>query len=139
MDYQDLPLAEFAFPGPIRDQLTAAILSGAKTSTSGLLAEYEKDGEPLPEPGQRSAVADSGGNRIAVIEVTEVRVIRVGDCDLQHALDEGEGFETVADWRRVHEKFWHSQEMRDYLEDPGFTIGDDTMMVAERFKLVTIL
>jgi hypothetical protein len=30
----DLPVAEFAFPGPLRDQLVAAILAGEKTTTS---------------------------------------------------------------------------------------------------------
>jgi uncharacterized protein YhfF len=59
------------------------------------------------------------------VEATEVRVIRVGDVDLAFALDEGEGFETVADWRRAHEDFW---------ADPG--IDDETLVVAERFTLV---
>lgn len=47
----DLPRCEFAFPGPLRDLLVAAVLSGAKTSTTGLLQDYELDGEPLPEVG----------------------------------------------------------------------------------------
>lgn len=42
-----MPVAEFAFPGPLRDQLVAAILSGTKTTTSALLAGYGPD-EPLP-------------------------------------------------------------------------------------------
>jgi hypothetical protein len=37
----DLPVAEFAFPGPLRDQLVAAILAGAKAATTGLVADYE--------------------------------------------------------------------------------------------------
>ncbi len=49
----DLPIVEFAFPGPLRDQLVAAILAGAKTTTTGLAADYEREGEPLPEPGLR--------------------------------------------------------------------------------------
>jgi uncharacterized protein YhfF len=36
----DLPVAEFAFPGPLRDQLVAAILAGEKTTTTGLVADY---------------------------------------------------------------------------------------------------
>ena len=40
-----LSVGEFAFPGPLRDQLVAAILSGAKTTTSGLLIGYERDRE----------------------------------------------------------------------------------------------
>nr|WP_319463214.1 hypothetical protein [Micromonospora sp. RTP1Z1] len=59
MDLDDLPRAEFEFPGPLRDKLVAAILSGAKTSTSALVLGYERANEPLPEVGQRSAVVDS--------------------------------------------------------------------------------
>lgn len=43
---------EFAFPGPLRDRLVAAVLSGAKTATSGLVLAYERENEPLPTAGQ---------------------------------------------------------------------------------------
>jgi uncharacterized protein YhfF len=136
MNLNDLPLAEFAFPGPLRDQLVNAILSGAKTSTSGLVLEYERENEPLPKVGQHSAVVDSEGRRIAAIEITEVRVVRLADVDLQHALDEGEGFKSVAEWRAEHEGFWHSAEVREELGDPDFTVDDDTQVLVQRFRLV---
>ncbi|MGC1213888.1 MAG: ASCH domain-containing protein [Micromonospora sp.] len=136
MDLDDLPRAEFAFPGPLRDKLVTAILSGAKTTTSALLVGYERANEPLPEVGQRSAVVDSEDRRVAVIELTEVRVIRLADVDLQHALDEGEGDTSVAQWRAAHEAFWHSAEVRAELGDAGFTVDDDTLVVTERFRLV---
>jgi len=138
MNLDDLPRAEFAFPGPLRDQLVAAILSGAKTSTTGLLAGYKRENAPLPEVGQRSAVVDSADRRVAVIETTEIRVIRLADMDLQHVLDEGEGDESVAQWRAGHEQFWHSAEVRAELGDPDFTVTDETLVVAERFRLVHI-
>ncbi|MGC5412242.1 ASCH domain-containing protein, partial [Streptomyces sp. DT225] len=65
-----------------------------------------------------------------------VRVLRLADVDLQHALDEGEGYASVAEWRAGHERFWHSEEMRDALGDPEFTVDDETMIVAERFRVV---
>jgi uncharacterized protein YhfF len=136
VDIDDLPVAEFAFPGPLRDQLVAAIMSGSKTSTSGLMAQFERENEPLPEVGQVSAVLDSAGRRVAVIEVTEVRVVRLADVDLQHALDEGEGFESVEQWRSGHEEFWHSAEVRAEIGDPEFTVDDDTLIMAERFRLI---
>lgn len=132
----ELPKAEFAFPGPLRDRLVAAILSGAKTTTTGLLAGYEREGEPLPVVGSRSVVVDSADRPVAVIELTEVRVLRLGDVDLAHARDEGEGFETVADWRAGHEQFWHGAEFREYLGDPDFTVDDDTLAVTERFRVI---
>jgi uncharacterized protein YhfF len=136
MDIDGAP-AYFAFPGPLRDQLVAAILAGTKTSTSSLLADYERGNEPLPRVGERSTVMDSGDRPVAVIETTEVRVLRLGDVDLRHAIDEGEGYRSVADWRAGHEDFWHSPEARAELGDPAFTVDDGTLMVAERFRLVS--
>ena len=136
MSPEDLPIAEFAFPGPLRDLLVTAILTGAKTTTTGLVADYDHEGEPLPRPGLRQAVIDSAGQRVAVIETTAVQVIRLGDIGLAHALGEGEGYRSVAEWRAGHEQFWHSAEMRGALGDPEFTVNDDTLVVAETFRLL---
>jgi uncharacterized protein YhfF len=133
---EELPVAQFAFPGRLRDQLVGAILSGAKTTTTGLVADYEHDNEPLPRLGQRQVVVDSAGLPTAVIETTAVRVIRLGDVDLAHALGEGEGYTSVAEWRAGHERFWHSAEMREALDDPEFTVDNDTLVVAQAFRLV---
>lgn len=135
----DLPTFEFAFPGPLRDRLVAAVLAGAKTTTTGLLQDYEIENEPLPVVGSRAAVIDSAGRPVAVIELTGVRVSRLGDVDLDHARDEGEGYESVAAWRAGHERYWHGTDYRGWLGDPGFTVHDDTLAVLERFRLVKTL
>ncbi|WP_206792707.1 ASCH domain-containing protein [Amycolatopsis sp. MtRt-6] len=128
--------AEFAFPGPLRDKLVAAILRGEKTSTTGLVAEYEKYGEELPVVGERELMIDSAGEGVAVLETTEVRVLPLSEVDLQHALDEGEGFTSVAEWRADHTAYWQSAEMRAAMEDPEFTVDDTTLVVATRFTIV---
>lgn len=135
-ELSDLPKTEFAFPGTLRDQLVAAVLSGEKTSTSGLMIGYERDGDPLPPVGDRSVMVDSDDRPVAILELTEVRVVRIGDIGLAHARDEGEGYETVAQWRAGHERFWHSPEFRNHVGDPTFTIDDDTLAVTERFRVV---
>lgn len=134
-----MPKAEFAFPGPLRDQLVAAILDGSKTSTTGLVVDYEHEGESLPEVGSRSVVIDSDDRPVAVIEVTDVRVVPLAQVDLAHVVDEGEGDTSVAEWRAGHERFWHSEEMRAALKDPEFTVDDATLAVLERFRLITDL
>ncbi|WP_435833032.1 ASCH domain-containing protein [Kitasatospora purpeofusca] len=131
-----LRVEEFAFPGPLRDRLVDAVLSGAKTSTTGLVTEYEAEDEPVPRVGTRSAVVDSAGRIVAVTETAEVRIVTLDEVDLRHALDEGEGYTTVAEWRAGHERFWHSDELRAVLGDPDFTVEDDTRVILERFRLV---
>ena len=134
-----LPPAEFAFPGPLRDRLVAAVLAGEKTSTSSLVLEYELEGEPLPRAGARSALVDSAGRRLAVLEVTEVRVLRAGDVDLAFARDEGEGFESVAEWREAHRRFWEGEAFRAAVGRPDLVLTDDTQVVSERFRVVELL
>jgi uncharacterized protein YhfF len=113
----------------LRRKLVAAVLRGEKTATAGLRSEYAPHtDERLPEAGERFALLDFDDRPVAVVETTEVRIVPTGEIDLQFARDEGEGFETVDDWRRAHESFWAEHE-----------IDDDTLIVAERFRLVELL
>ena len=134
--------AEFGFRGtPLRATLVAAILRGEKTATAGLVVDYERDGDELPQVGERFVVVDNDDRGVAIIETTEMRVLRVGDCDVEFARDEGEGFESVAEWRAGHDRYWrgYADEIRAYLGDPEWDVSDETEFVAERFRLVEVL
>ncbi|MFJ6748586.1 ASCH domain-containing protein [Streptomyces sp. NPDC091266] len=133
--HQDLPRFELGFPGPLRDRLVAAVLSGAKTATTGLLTEYARFDEPLPVVGQQAVLPDSAGRPVAVIELTGVAVLRLADVGRAHAQAEGEGHTTVGAWRAGHEEYWHGPDMREALGDPEFTVDDDTMVVTETFRV----
>lgn len=110
----------------LRRKLVDAVLCGEKTATAGLRSDYAPHtDEPLPAAGDRFALLDFEDRPVAVVETTEVRVVPAGEIDVEFARDEGEGFETIADWRRAHERFWAEYEIRD-----------DTLIVAERFRLV---
>ena len=91
---------------------------------------------PLVHAESARLIQIGAGHRVAVIETDEVRVIRLGDIDLAHAIGEGEGHSSVAEWRAGHELFWHSAEVRSELGDPVFTIDDDTLVVAQTFSLL---
>jgi uncharacterized protein YhfF len=105
------------------------VLSGEKTATAGLRTDFAPHtGEQLPSVGDRFLLLDFDDQPVAVVETTEVRVVRMADVDLQFARDEGEGFESVEAWRRAHERFWAGREL-----------DDDTLIVAERFRLVEAL
>lgn len=136
-DLARLPASGFAFPGALRDELTALALAGVKTTTAGLFAELEADGDALPEPGSREVLLDSDGQPVAVIETVDCRVVRLADVDDRHAIDEGEGYADAAEFRVAHERFWNG-----YIDDlrrrigSSFTIDDDTLVVLQRFAVV---
>ena len=79
----------------------------------------------MPQPGESLVLLGYDDEPLGVVKTTELRVVRAGDVDLQFARDEGEGFETVAQWRSAHELFWADK-----------TITDETLVVCERFTLV---
>jgi uncharacterized protein YhfF len=136
---EGLPNAEFGFPGPLRDRLVSAILDGRKTATASLRIEYAPTtAEPVPERGARAVVVDSADRPVALIETTVVEVIPFEDVDLEFARDEGEGFESVDDWRAGHVRFWESDELRAANGRPDFRVTPDTLVVAERFRLVDV-
>jgi uncharacterized protein YhfF len=110
----------------LRRKLVDAALRGEKTATASLRVEYEPHtDDPLPHVGMRTVLLGFDDEPLAIVETTEVRVVRAGDVDPTFAVDEGEGFETVADWRAAHERFWADHE-----------ISDDTLVVAERFRII---
>ena len=129
-------LCELGMPGPERDALVRAVLSGEKTATSSLLVEWEYEGEALPEAGDRATVVDSSGGPVAVIELTAVDVVRLADVGIEVARAEGEGFAGVDDWRTVHERFWNEHSLPALPDEVISSLDDDTAVVVEHFRLI---
>ena len=75
-------------------------------------------------PGQRLSLLGFDDDPVAIVEVLEARVIPAADLALEFVRDEGQGFESLEDWRRAHERFF---------ERP---IPDDTLIDAIRFRVV---
>jgi uncharacterized protein YhfF len=111
----------------LRRQLVAAVLAGEKTATAGLAEEYEAEGEAVPAAGDRFVLDGFDEEPLAVVEVTDARVVPASQIDVQFARDEGEGFESVDDWRIAHENFFER------------TIEPETEIVAIRFRVVEVL
>jgi uncharacterized protein YhfF len=110
----------------LRRQLVAAVLRGDKTATASLREQFAPaTDEPMPEVGERCLLIGWDDEPLGVVEITDVRVVPAGRVDLPFARAEGEGFESIADWRAAHERFWSDR-----------AITDDTLVVCERFRLM---
>jgi uncharacterized protein YhfF len=111
---------------PEDDRVLALVLEGTKTATTSSLADYEAEGEALPEPGTLSILVDSSGHPRALLVTTEVRVARFEEVDEEHARLEGEGDGSLAAWRAAQAAL---------LASDG---GDatDLPVVLERFEVV---
>jgi uncharacterized protein YhfF len=104
----------------LRRELVALVLVGTKTATASL----REPGETAPAVGTRYVLRGYDDEAAGVVEVTEARIVPVAEIDLDFARDEGEGFESVEEWRVAHEQFY---------EQP---LTPETEIVAIRFKVV---
>ena len=121
----DLPPLELAHPRTeLRRQLVGAVLRGEKTATAGLLEEYEAEGEQPDVAGSRCLLLGYDEEPVAIVEVTESNVVPAGEIDQTFARDEGEGFESVEEWRVAHERFF------------GRRLEPETQIVAVRFRVL---
>lgn len=123
----DLPPFELGYARTdLRRELVEAVLRGDKIATAGLATDHEPHtNEPVPKVGDRFLLLDYDDVPVAIVETTSIRTVPAGEVDVQFARDEGEGFESVADWRAAHERFWSEQE-----------ITDNTLILCEYFRVV---
>lgn len=133
--YQVLQLVP---PGKILDRLIDGIKRGVKTATSALEVSFAMSGERLPALGDRYTLIDSDDSPVFDIEVTRVKVSRLADVGLDVALAEGDWFETIAQWRAAHERFFNesAEQVAAHLGLPTWHADDDTMVVVRFFRLI---
>lgn len=129
---------EFGQPGELRDRIVASVISGRKTATSRLAAIFDLEQTPISRPGDRYEVIGSDGGVAGVIEIDEVRIVRLAAVGEDVSGAEGGFFESVDDWRSVHVQGWQSfaASIRNAVGDPDWTITNDTPVVVRFFHLV---
>ncbi|TDS84770.1 uncharacterized protein YhfF [Nesterenkonia aurantiaca] len=127
-----LPPMDLAF-GELRARLTGAVITGVKTMTTSLHRSYLAEAEPLPRPGLQRLLGVQEES-LGVVEVMEVALVPLGEISQEVARGEGEGYASVAAWREVHEDFWRSTGEIADGETQGPGLGDDELIVVERFR-----
>ncbi len=106
------------------DRLLAFVLGDSKRATCWSVADGQQT-----HLGKQMVVLDGTGKPRAVIETVELEQRRFCDVDLQFARDEGEGDETLEDWRRGHQNY--------FARNGGF--DPEMMLWCERFRLVEVI
>jgi uncharacterized protein YhfF len=131
----DTPLPEVVDPfgdsAELADELLDLVIHGPKRATAGAVADYEREGAPLPRPGTISIATDGASRARAVLRTTEVRIGPLSSVDDEFAWDEGEGDRTRAGWLADHERYF-----RRYLPTIGVDFHPDMATVFERFEVL---
>ena len=126
-------VAAFAFGNTAKmaDELVDLVLRGPKRATAGLLLDYEREDEPVPEPGEHWVLLDSREEAVCVVRVTDAEVKPLNQVDAAFAWDEGEGDRTLEWWTNAHHRYFSR-----HCAATGVTFSDDLPTVFVRFELV---
>jgi phosphoribosylaminoimidazole-succinocarboxamide synthase len=118
---------ELGSPGPMRARRNALARSGAKVAVFGHPAEYTAEEEAVEHVGERLILVDDDGGDVGTIEVAEVRRCRFAEVTWEMVEAEGEGDESVAQWRGGQLAYWESL---------GYPMDDDQEVYWIRFALI---
>ena len=121
----------FGYTAENANKTADLILTGAKTATSSLLAEFEITGKPLPEPGSLSIVVDGRDEAVAIIETLDVKTIPFDEVDAGFVHDYGEGDLSMNFWQTAMWAYYFEQ-----CERLGVIAGEQMPMVCEYFRVV---
>lgn len=106
----------------------AAVLTGEKTATSALPADFGPD-QPVPRVGDLAIITEHDITPRAVIAYTHVDRVRFGDVDAGFAIAEGDG--GLAGWRATHLRYYGTR-----CAAHGVTLTEQTALLRLFFRRV---
>jgi uncharacterized protein YhfF len=115
----------------LADTLAELVETGVKRAHATLLRDFEKDLEPLPQPGDHLVVLDGAGTPRAIVRTTHVEKRRFNEIDDAFAFEAGEGDLTLRWWLTAHR-----QDYAERAEAEGFEAHERLELVLEYFEVV---
>ncbi len=112
-------------------ELAELVISGKKSATASLVEFNKNHPEVAPIANGYSVITDLAGNPMCVIQTTEIRHLPFDEVDANFAFDEGEGDQTLEDWRERHWKYFTKE-----AEEFGLEFNENSLICCERFSLL---
>lgn len=114
------------------DDLAEKVLKGEKTATSSLLDYYTLGLKQLSQIGDLAYILNSRDEKLAIVKIEKIEIIRFKDITDAFAKEEGDG--NFENWFNIHHSYYSQQ-----LAKIGKQLTDDTELVCEWFTIQKIL
>lgn len=115
------------------DTLGALVVDGIKTGICAAHCIYELEGEKLQQIGQFDIVLDGDENPLAIIQYTNIELVKMKNVTPAFAKSEGEGDLSYDYWYDAHVQFF-TWELGLY----DLTFTPDIVLVCQTFEVVDI-
>lgn len=126
--YPGALIDEFGDTEDLSARLIELIRLGQKTAATGALEHYQRDGDPIPTPGDYQIILDFFGTPALILQSEHVEICRFVDVTWDFAKLEGEN-ENFEGWRKDHQAFFE--------RNGGF--DPEMLVVCEQFRLIADL
>ena len=113
------------------DNCVFLIKAGIKTAASMPMESYLNYETAIPADGDLAIITDWDGVAHCIIQTKNVEIIPFNEVSEEHALNEGEGDQTLAYWKKVHWEFF-SKDLNSFGAFPE----EDMMVVCETFEMI---
>lgn len=127
----DVLVDQFGDHAALADELLELVLTGRKTSTASLLAEYAWEAETPPGIGAHTVFCDGDGAPQVIVRTTGLALATFLDVDAEHAHAEGEGDRSLTHWRTEHHRYWNR-----VCAASGRSFSTEMEVLMERFEVV---
>ena len=115
----------------LADELAELVVSGVKRAHATPLQVFEKEMEPLPQPGEHLVVLDGDGEPRAIVRHREVEKRLFNEVDDAFAFEAGEGNLTLSWWLIAHR-----QDFAERADAEGFEAHEKMVLLLEYFERV---
>jgi uncharacterized protein YhfF len=114
-------------------ELGELVVSGKKSATASLVEFNKRHPGSAPIDKGYSVVTDFEGNPLCILQTTEIRQLPFDEVDIQFAFDEGEGNQTLENWRDGHWRYFTKEAAELEIE-----FNEKSLICCERFRLLLV-
>ena len=133
LNYRALTYEVFSFGNTdiMADELVQLVKAEKKTATSSVFCFYEMEGAALPQGGKLSILCNSKNEAECIMLTTKVYTTSFNLVSEEHAYKEGEGNQSLDDWREGHQAFF-----TEALAQCKQVFDENMLIVCEKFKVI---
>ena len=133
LNYRALTYEVFSFGNTdiMADEWVQLVKAKKKTATSSVFCFYEMEGAALPQGGKLSILCNSKNEAECIILTTKVYTTSFNLVSEEHAYKEGEGNQSLDDWREGHRAFF-----TEALAECKQVFDENMLIVCEKFKVI---
>ena len=115
----------------VGDAIIGLILSGEKTGTFSLAAEFDDQPDAIPQVGDYYVITNFDGEPALLYRVTAIEQVPFTGINDEHVQVEGPAARTVAVWRKIHWDYWGA-----ILRAQGREPSETMPVIFQRFELL---